>query len=511
MGNNDETVDSRGPGTSGATIGDRYQLGTVLGRGAMSTVYRAKDLLLGREVAVKLFLPGSGDESFRVRQETEMRLLAAFDHPGLVAAFDAGVDTRNDEERAYLVMELAQGRDLRAVLSEGPLSVPETSAIGTRLAGALAQVHEHGVIHRDIKPANILVSDESGPAQSVKLADFGVALVMDDNRLTATGFTVGTAQYLSPEQAQGLHLTPASDIYSLGLVLLECLTGKAEYPGTPVETASARLHRAPEIPEDLPSGLRGLLRAMTDMDPEGRPKAADVEDVLAGRRRKLPPGATAVLPVLAPPQAGLAEQPQPAPPQPAPQQPEPTEQPEPAAQRELAHLAPAMAPHAAFPHNSPRSSAPLSSQSAGLPSRAERRRRTSAAGTFGKRHPRVVGGVVAAAVTVPVALALLVQNGVPSERSAEPTQPVDPKVSIAESQPSAPTAPIETAPADAVPADAVNVPETGQTTIVPVPVQPVPAPADNAGNALPGKDLAVEKSDGKSETKSEKGKGNGRD
>ena len=300
MGYNRKTVGAGAPDSvdgaaTGSTLDGRYQLGPLLGRGAMSTVYRAMDLVLGREVAVKIFLPGSGDESFRARQETEMRLLAAFDHPGLVAAFDAGVDTRNDEERAYLVMELAEGRDLRAVLSDGPLTVPETARIGIRIAGALSQVHEHAVIHRDIKPANILVSDDDGLAQSVKLADFGVALVMNDNRLTATGFTVGTAQYLSPEQAQGLHLTPKSDIYSLGLVLLECLTGHAEYPGTPVETASARLHRAPQIPLELPAPLRSLLAAMTDMDPEKRPTAKDVEHALSeegvqsGRR-------TAILP-----------------------------------------------------------------------------------------------------------------------------------------------------------------------------------------------------------------------
>ena len=133
VGNNDEAVDSPVPDSIDDTLDGRYQLGPVLGRGAMSAVYRATDLLLGRDVAIKIFLPGSGDESFRVRQENEMRLLAAFDHPGLVAAFDAGVDTRNDEERAYLVMELAEGRDLRAVLSDGPLTVPETARIGIRL------------------------------------------------------------------------------------------------------------------------------------------------------------------------------------------------------------------------------------------------------------------------------------------------------------------------------------------------------------------------------------------
>ncbi|MFJ4169764.1 protein kinase [Paenarthrobacter sp. NPDC089714] len=293
MGTNDEAVVS---GSGEELLGGRYQLGQVLGRGAMSTVYRAQDVRLGRDVAVKLFLPGSGDESFRTRQQTEMRLLAAFDHPGLVRAFDAGVDARNNDERAYLGMELAEGRDLRATLAEGAMKVSDVWAIGSRLAGALAQVHRQGVIHRDIKPANILVSEGSGTARSVKLADFGVALVMSESRLTATGFTVGTAQYLSPEQAQGLHLTPASDIYSLGLVLLECLTGKAEYPGTPVESAAARLHRAPEVPLGVPEKLRTLLRAMTDMDPGRRPKAAEVEAVLTSPRRRFAAGRTALLP-----------------------------------------------------------------------------------------------------------------------------------------------------------------------------------------------------------------------
>ncbi|MFI2564884.1 protein kinase [Paenarthrobacter sp. NPDC018779] len=292
MGTNDEAVLSE----SGEGLLDgRYQLGRILGRGAMSTVYQARDVRLGRDVAVKLFLPGSGDESFRVRQQTEMRLLAAFDHPGLVRAFDAGVDARNNDERAYLVMELAEGRDLRATLAEGAMKVNDVSAIGLRLAGALAQVHRQGVIHRDIKPANILVSEGSETARSVKLADFGVALVMSESRLTATGLTLGTAQYLSPEQAQGLHLTPASDIYSLGLVLLECLTGKAEYPGTPVESAAARLHRAPEVPLSVPEKLRTLLKAMTDMDPERRPGASDVEAVLSSPRRKFAAGRTALL------------------------------------------------------------------------------------------------------------------------------------------------------------------------------------------------------------------------
>ncbi|WP_244296824.1 serine/threonine-protein kinase [Paenarthrobacter nitroguajacolicus] len=446
MGNNEEAVDSRVPDSIDDTLDGRYQMGPVLGRGAMSTVYRATDLLLGREVAIKIFLPGSGDDSFRGRQETEMRLLAGFDHPGLVAAFDAGVDTRNDEERAFLVMELAEGHDLRAVLSDGPLTLPETVRIGSRIAGALSQVHEHGVIHRDIKPANILVSDDGELAESVKLADFGVALVMDDNRLTATGFTVGTAQYLSPEQAQGLHLTPASDIYSLGLVLLECLTGRAEYPGTPIETAAARLHRAPEIPLELPAPLRTLLETMTDMDPEKRPSAQDVELALA--EEKIQSGRrTAVLP-------------------PVPSRP---------------------------------------------PFRTPTRKQAAISGlrTVGKRRPKTVRAVAAAAVTVPLALIFLTQGIAPSGNTADPTQPADSGISQAEPQPSSPALPVAPvapapAPAEAVPAEVVNLPETPQTD--PVPVVEAPAPV-----VVPGKDLAEKKSDGKSEKKPEKAKGKGED
>ncbi|MGO4247716.1 protein kinase [Paenarthrobacter sp. RAF54_2] len=466
MGNNDEAVEFHVTDSSAAAtiIDGRYQLGPVLGRGAMSTVYRAADLLLGRDVAIKIFLPGSGDDSFRARQETEMRLLAGFDHPGLVAAFDAGVDTRNDEERAYLVMELAGGRDLKAVLSDGPLTHPETTRIGERLAGALAQVHAQGVIHRDIKPANILVSEGPDGTESVKLADFGVALVMEDNRLTATGFTVGTAQYLSPEQAQGLHLTPASDIYSLGLVLLECLTGKPEYPGTPVETASARLHRAPEIPEDLPNGLRGLLQAMTDMDPERRPTASEVEEVLAGRRRKLPPMATAILPSVP--------------------------------------AAPSLAPVPAVPSRPPHVQVSSRGPAATAPGR-----RASATGskTLGKR-PKILAGLVAAALAVPVGLALVTNGVFSAETSAEPTRQVDPGVSVIESQPSGP-APVETAPPAVAPAvEVVDVPDQ---PAVPVPAVKAPEPAQDGANTEP-QDVADAKSGGKSGARSEKGKGNGR-
>ncbi|MCP1411343.1 serine/threonine-protein kinase [Paenarthrobacter sp. A20] len=451
MGNNDEAVDSRVPDSIDETLDGRYHLGAILGRGAMSAVYQATDLLLGREVAIKIFLPGSGDDSFRDRQETEMRLLASFDHPGLVAALDAGVDTRNDEERAYLVMELAEGRDLRAVLSEGALTVPETTRIGIRLAGALSQVHAQGVIHRDIKPANILVSDDDGLGESVKLADFGVALVMNNNRLTATGFTVGTAQYLSPEQAQGLALTPASDIYSLGLVLLECLTGRAEFPGTPIETASARLHRAPQIPLELPAPLRSLLEAMTDMDPENRPGAHEVEQALSaegiqsGRR-------TAVLP--------------------------------------------------SVPSRPP------------LRPPTRKQATVTGLRALTKRRPKTVRGVAAAAVTIPLALLIFSQGIIPTgNNTADPSQPADPGISQAEPQPSVPDVPVSPVgpePAEAVPAEVVGLPETTLPEQVPAPALQPPALEETAVQEtavqapLTGKDAGDKKSEGKRDKKSEK-------
>ncbi|YCH06945.1 serine/threonine-protein kinase [Arthrobacter sp. alpha11c] len=289
------------PAGGGDILNGRYRVLELLGHGAMSTVCKARDEVLLRDVALKIFSPGSADEGFEERQQSEMRLLAGFDHPGLVHIYDAGVDTgTSGPPQAFLVMELVSGNNLRSVLAGGPLSLAETTHIGHALAGALVQVHGSGVIHRDIKPANILVSETPGPDRVVKLADFGVARILEGSRLTATGMTVGTAQYLSPEQALGRPLTPASDIYSLGLVLLECLTGRTEYPGTPIESAAARLHRAPVIPEQIHHPIAELLKSMTDLEPDNRPTAAEIEEFLGRpwQEAYAHPAATALLPPL---------------------------------------------------------------------------------------------------------------------------------------------------------------------------------------------------------------------
>ncbi|MET4589931.1 serine/threonine-protein kinase [Arthrobacter sp. 754] len=263
-------------------VGGRYRLGEVIGRGGMSSVYCARDENLGRDVALKLFAPQAPDADELKRQEAEIQLLATLNHPSLVTLFDAGIDTRiPDEPRPFLTMELVEGQDLRSRIRHSPVPLDELAVIGAGIADALAYVHSLGVIHRDIKPGNILlVQIRPGEPLRPKLTDFGIARIVDGTRLTATGTMVGTAAYLSPEQAMGSPLTPATDIYSFGLVLLECIKQTIEYPGSAVESAVARLHRAPEIPEDLPSEWADLIRSMTVLDPLERPSAPDIETVL---------------------------------------------------------------------------------------------------------------------------------------------------------------------------------------------------------------------------------------
>lgn len=269
-------------GVTTDVLGGRYRLGEVIGRGGMSCVYTARDQNLGRDVALKLFAPQAADADELKRQEAEIRLLATLNHPSLVTLFDAGVDTRvPDQPRPFLTMELVEGQDLRSRIRHSRVPLDELSVIGAGVADALAYVHGLGIIHRDIKPANILlVQVRPGEPVRPKLTDFGIARIVDGTRLTATGTMVGTAAYLSPEQAMGSPLSPASDIYSLGLVLLECIKGSVEYPGGAVESAVARLHRAPEIPDDLSPEWQHLLASMTALEPFERPSAADLEVAL---------------------------------------------------------------------------------------------------------------------------------------------------------------------------------------------------------------------------------------
>ncbi|HEX3589420.1 MAG TPA: serine/threonine-protein kinase [Pseudonocardiaceae bacterium] len=252
---------------SGSAVAGRYRLADALGHGAMANVYRAVDDRLERDVAVKLFHAGQ-DMAVRWRFGAEAQALARLSHPGLVGIYDAGVEG----DRPYLVMELVDGESLRDRLLGGPLNADEVVLLGARLSLALAHVHGNGVVHRDVKPSNIVLDGNGSP----HLADFGIALLLDAARVTTSNEIMGTAAYLSPEQILGVDVGSAADIYSLGLVLLECVTGELEYPGVSrVESALARLHRSPRMPDGMPAVLRELLTAMTAREPGDRPTAGD--------------------------------------------------------------------------------------------------------------------------------------------------------------------------------------------------------------------------------------------
>lgn len=249
----------------GSPLPDRFDLGELLGRGAMADVYAAHDRTLDRPVAVKLFRIDP-DGVTRHRFHDEARALARLSDPGLVSVFDVG----EHDGRPFLVMQLVAGQSLLDRLLTGPLSDTQTRKLGVVLAEALAHVHERGVVHRDVKPSNILLDQDGAP----HLGDFGIALMAGSARLTKTNEIIGTPAYLAPEQVLGTEIGPPVDVYALGLVLLECLTGEIEYiGGSEVETAVARLHRSPNIPPDLPHDLVGLLAAMTANDPAQRPTA----------------------------------------------------------------------------------------------------------------------------------------------------------------------------------------------------------------------------------------------
>jgi tRNA A-37 threonylcarbamoyl transferase component Bud32 len=254
-------------------LSERYRVRSVLGQGAKSIVYRADDTLLGREVAVKVFRAAAASAEELAVQETEAKLIASLNHHALTTLFDAGATTHNGVSKLFLVMELIPGSDLKVRLERGPLASAQACWLGMDLAEGLAFLHETGYLHRDIKPANVLLAtrDEDGHLRG-KLTDFGIASLVGAKDPDG-GYVTGSAAYLSPEQVEGEDPLPASDVYALGLVLLEALTGRVAFPGGIEESAFARLDRAPHIPDGLDGGLASLLRDMTARDPAARPTA----------------------------------------------------------------------------------------------------------------------------------------------------------------------------------------------------------------------------------------------
>jgi eukaryotic-like serine/threonine-protein kinase len=272
-------------------LGERYELAELIAAGGMGQVWRGTDVLLGRPVAVKVLRSEyTGDPTFRARFRAEAQHAAGLSHPNIAAVFDYGEVEAADgsgETLAYLVMELVEGEPLSAVLQrEGRLSAAVTLSLLEQTASALSEAHRVGLVHRDVKPGNILVRDDG----SVKITDFGIAWSAGSVPLTRTGQVIGTPQYLAPEVAEGHHATPASDVYALGLVGYECLTGHPAFDGdNAVTIALKQVRDDPEpLPDDLPGDVRRLIRRALAKDPaarmpDGAAFVAAVEDVRAGR------------------------------------------------------------------------------------------------------------------------------------------------------------------------------------------------------------------------------------
>ncbi|MGC1419457.1 MAG: serine/threonine-protein kinase [Acidimicrobiales bacterium] len=252
-------------------LGGRYRIVRLLGRGGMSDVYEAFDEIDGKGVAIKIVR--SSEPEFARRLAQEARALESFEHPGLIRLLDVGAVG----DQAYLVMELIVGHTLAQALRQGPLTSRETANLGARLADALAYVHQRGVVHRDVKPSNILLS-ANGDAW---LGDFGIARLHEGSTMTATGTTMGTVSYMAPEQLEDHQVGPAADIWSLGIILLECLTGRRVYEGAPSEVLARRLAGPVVLPAELPVPWKLVLTGMLTHRPDQRLEDFHVAALLA--------------------------------------------------------------------------------------------------------------------------------------------------------------------------------------------------------------------------------------
>ncbi|MGH9268704.1 MAG: protein kinase domain-containing protein, partial [Acidimicrobiales bacterium] len=233
-------------------IAGRYRLEAPVGEGGMATLWRAFDEQLDRVVAVKLLRPQFGaDPGFAARFRNEARAAGSLAHPNVVPVYDYGTDPEHGDQ--YIVMQLVDGRDLASVLRQrGPLEVDEAMFIGAAVADALDAAHRQGLIHRDIKPGNILLTAN----QRVLVTDFGISRLLSAASMTVTGTTIGSVHYFSPEQAAGDEVGPASDIYALGIVLYEMLSGRRPFEAE--SAAGVALKRLNEPPPPLSTGIRPI-------------------------------------------------------------------------------------------------------------------------------------------------------------------------------------------------------------------------------------------------------------
>ncbi|MDH3286065.1 MAG: DUF2791 family P-loop domain-containing protein, partial [Acidobacteriota bacterium] len=258
----------------GEKLSDRYELTAELGRGGMGVVYKARDPLLNREVAVKLIPPSLLTPDAEQRFQSEAQLVAQMDHPGIVSIFDMG----RHEGSLFFVMPVIEGTSLSALLREESLVLKDVLDVGIQVAEALDYSHTRGVVHRDIKSENIMVFRDEGDGLRICVMDFGLARAANVTRLTKTGMLVGTMAYMSPEQVVGKELDGRTDIYSLGSVLYECVVGRVPFTGEMQSVLYRIGHEIPQGPRDagaeIEEQLEAIILSCLEKDPERRPSSA---------------------------------------------------------------------------------------------------------------------------------------------------------------------------------------------------------------------------------------------
>jgi len=262
-------------------LADRYELAEQIGNGGYCEVWRAMDAVLSRRVAVKLLHPGyAGKADVLARFRAEARHAGGLSHPNIARVYDFREPA--DRQPPYLVMELVDGPSLAEVLAGGPLHAVQAMDIIAQAATGLRVAHAAGLIHRDVKPANLLLA----PGSIVKITDFGIAHAVGSAAVTPSGQMMGTPGYHAPEQVAGEPVTPASDLYALGVVAYECLAGAPPFAGTAVEMAVAHRDRPlPPLPASVPADVRAFVAELTAKDPAGRPDSAAGVALRAGRLR----------------------------------------------------------------------------------------------------------------------------------------------------------------------------------------------------------------------------------
>ena len=264
----------------GTVLTGRYQLRDRIAVGGAGEVWRAVDVMLDRPVAVKLLRSEFAQHPDTLaRFRSEARHAASVTHPGIAQVFDYhdGVD-----HPAFLVMELVDGPSLADVLTRGPLNPADAMDVIAQAAAGLDAAHRSGLVHRDIKPANLLLT----PDGQVKITDFGIAHAAGSAPVTRHGMLIGTPAYLAPERIAGQPATPASDLYSLGILAHECLTGTRPYAGTPTEIALAHGQRSlPPLPDHVPSAVGAFVADLTARDPQYRPNSARLASTRAAKLR----------------------------------------------------------------------------------------------------------------------------------------------------------------------------------------------------------------------------------